>query len=413
MDPANPKTIRIGMIAMTDLDDPNPISGMPFYMAGALRAQGIEIVPIHAWKTSAQGRALTKRAQERIIRIHRRRTPMWVKRAMDTILAKSTRRAVLNRASKISGCVQTNLDTMLSQGQQLDALFGCCISTALYGLETNIPIIYFSDATSPVLEMTYPVRARRGLPYRRALHDVEQASLEITSKAIFAAPATQKSAIEDFGLDPKRTSVVAMGAHVYPPDPDLIHSPASSPTREDCKLLIVAADPIRKRVNLATHAAEILRDRGINATLHVVGKGTKKSKNSPAVDSIGPLKLSDTADRARHMDLLADCHLQMLPSLGEAYGIAPCESAHFARPSIVSRVGGLPFVVIDNETGVVLDVNADAIDWADAIETLIDDPDSYRLRSSKALDRAQTELNWTTWGQRVHSIILEQIERTS
>ncbi|MEX0877073.1 MAG: hypothetical protein WD114_06405, partial [Phycisphaerales bacterium] len=44
--PSPPAFIRVGMLSNTDIDDPNPLSGMPYHMARALRRQGIDIIPI-------------------------------------------------------------------------------------------------------------------------------------------------------------------------------------------------------------------------------------------------------------------------------------------------------------------------------------------------------------------------------
>lgn len=403
-------SIRVGMISMSDLDDPNPISGMPYHMAIALSAQGIEVVEIRAQKYTQAQRPLHRRVIDRAMWIHKKRTPMWIKRSIDTLLPMIPRAAARRRARSLSACAQSNLQSLQAQGIEIHALFGCCVSSALYDLETELPVIYFSDATSPMLQSTYPLLARRGQSYRDARRAIEEHALRRVSVAVFAAPSTQHSAIHDFGLPEAQTRVVAMGAHVYPADPDAVTAPAEAPSRESCELLIVAADPIRKRVDLAAETAEILRERGINATLRVVGPGTARSRASAAVDSIGPLRLSDPEDRVRHQALLASCHLQLLPSLGEAFGIAPAESAHFARPSLVAGAGGLPFVVLDGDTGVVLPVSAGPSDWADAIERLVDDPDAYRLMSSRALERARSELNWDAWGARMRTIIEQTLE---
>ncbi len=200
-----------------------------------------------------------------------------------------------------------------------------------------------------------------------------------------------------------------MGAHVTPDNPASIHAPARPPTRDDCQLLIVAADPIRKRVDLAIAATEQLRSRSINATLHIVGPPTEKGTRSKATQTYGRLHLSDPQHRKLHQRLLRDCHLQLLPSLGEAFGIAPIESAHFARPSIVSGVGGLPFVVQHNRTGLVIDRDAAPSAWADAIESLIADPDTYRAMSTATLKRARAQLNWDAWGRSVTQIIRQTI----
>jgi len=401
--------IRVGMIAMSDLGNPDQISGMPYRMAKSLKEQGIEIVPIQARARASESASILTRAGNRVLRIHHRRTPMSIRRLFDRFLPNRTRTKVLRAAESCSAIAQINLDELLNRGEHLDALFGCCISSALFALETDLPIVYFSDATSLVLEQTYPSLARRGRVFRKTNFEVERAALHRTDMAIFAAPNTERSAQQDFGMPAERTRVVAMGAHVYPEHPEEIDAPASPPTRGHCDLLIVAADPIRKRVDLATQVAEILRGRGINATLHVVGRGTKHSNRSDAVESVGPLRLSDPGDRARHQALLSSCHLQLLPSLGEAFGIAPAESAHFARPSIVSSAGGLPFVVLDGQTGIVIDVDAQASAWADAVESLIDDPLRYRAMSQEALGWARAELNWSAWGASVGALIREQI----
>jgi len=335
---------------------------------------------------------------------------MWIKRLIDRLWPTHTRAMVLRRINRLSSITQAHLDELIRSGEHLDALFGCCISSAMYTIETDLPLVYFSDATSKIIQQSYPMLALRGDAYREALSEIEQASLQRTSRAIFAAPTTQRSAIDDLGVEPEKTSVVAMGAHIYPRSHAQISLPVSAPTRACCELLIVAADPIRKRVDLATRATEILCERGINARLAVIGKGTRRSRSSHAVESIGNLQLSDPRDRIRHQQLLSRCHLQLLPSLGEAFGIAPCESAHYARPSVVSNAGGLPFVVRDGETGIVLDVDADAKAWAQAIESLIDNPDRYHAMSTAALDRARTELNWNTWSLRVGAIIRQQIQ---
>lgn len=402
-------SLRVGMIAMSDLDCPDYLSGMPHQMAKALRHQGIEIIPIPAYEQTGKPPSIPSRVRNRLRGIFYRRTAVQFRRSLDDLFPGRTRSAVLSHARFLSQTTQKNLDQLLEHGEQLDAIFGCCISTAMYDLNTNIPLFYFSDATSVLLRTSYPMFTSRGPSFRAALTEVEKTSVAKATQAVFASAITRQSAIADLGMDPIKTSVVAMGGNVFPNDPVTVVAPAEPPTQKKCELLIVAADPIRKQVDLATQATALLRQRGTNAVLHVIGPGTRLSNHSDAVEAVGPLRLSDPNDRARHQQLLRNCHLQLLPSLGEAYGIAPIESAHYARPSIVSSAGGLPFVVLDGRTGIVIDVKSDALTWAMAIESLIDDPDRYCMMSRLALMRARNEFNWSAWGQKISSLIVEQI----
>lgn len=399
----------MGFICSRPLDEPSHLSGMPYHMARALRAQGLEIVQLCEHPRTSQPTGLTRRLLNRWHAERRRRTPNAWRRFLEDAMPGRTREALLKSIRTRSRNIQSQLNTLAAQGNAPDAIFGCCISSTLYALETDLPIVYFSDATLRLICGSYRRLMERGESHINTLHHIECISTARTSTAVYASPAARASAINDLNISPDRTLVVPMGANVTPDEPAAITAPAGPPTRGDCRLLIVAADPVRKRVDLAMEATEILCERGINASLRVIGPGTQRSRSSRAAESYGRLDLADPDDRAIHQRLLRESHLQLLPSIGEAFGIAPIESAHFARPSVVSSAGGLPFVVRDGDTGLVLDRHADAGTWADAVESLIDDPDRYRAMSTAALDRARDELNWDAWGRSMAGIIRRTI----
>lgn len=385
--------LRVGMIFQTDPASPTQLSGMPHRMAAALREQGVEVVPLMAVDLPAPRPGLATRIANRARSERRKATPAFLARWHAAARADRFQRALLERAGSMSARVRAQLDR-----HELDLLFGVCISTSLYALETTLPIVYFSDATGPVFHATYPKAAARPRAEREAVERIERAALARVAHAAFASPQARDSAVHDLGVPPERTSVIPMGAHITPTDPAGVASPAEPPTTRDCRLLIVAADPVRKRVDLAVRATQSLRARGINASLTVIGPGTRLARRSPFIECVGPLRIANPDCAQRHRAALRSCHLQLLPSLGEAFGIAPAESAHFARPSIVSDAGGLPFVVLDDETGLVLPVAADHRAWADAVAALVRDPERYRRYSAAALARARSELNWSAWG---------------
>ncbi len=95
----------------------------------------------------------------------------------------------------------------------------------------------------------------------------------------------------------------------------------------------------------------------------------------------------------------------ILPSLGEAFGIAPCEAAHLGRPSVVSAAGGLPEVIQHGRTGIVLSLESKPVDYAHAIAGLADDPSTYRSMVKAAATRARAEFTWDHWGEGVVEIM--------
>src|SRR5262249_13075693 len=62
----------------------------------------------------------------------------------------------------------------------------------------------------------------------------------------------------------------------------------------------------------------------------------------------------------------------VVPSLGEGFGMVALEAMERARPVIASAVGGLPEIVADGETGLVVPP-ADVDALADAIVAFADD----------------------------------------
>jgi glycosyltransferase involved in cell wall biosynthesis len=75
------------------------------------------------------------------------------------------------------------------------------------------------------------------------------------------------------------------------------------------------------------------------------------------------------------------------PSRGEGFGLVALEAAERGRAAIVSDVGGLPEIVADDETGIVVGVG-DVAALADAIVQLAADPDRTRAYGSGARRRA-------------------------
>ncbi len=389
------------MISLTDPDDPDQVSGMPHRVASSLRARGVRVTPI---VTDRPG------PEPRLARAYRRRVPPRCKGVVDDLFPSRTAGVLHRRARSLAASVTAQLESH-ARGDtgRPDLLFGVCIATALAELATDLPIVYFSDAASPIINATYPAFAARGRAFLDARVEIERAALARVSRAAFASARARDSAVGDLGLRADLATVIPMGANVTPHDPEGIRAPATPPTARDCRLLIVAADPVRKRVDLAVRAAESLRRAGIDATLSVIGPGTRLARRSHAVDFCRPLRLSDPADAAVHTGLLHACHLQLLPSVGEAFGIAPTESAHHARPAIVSDAGGLPSVVRHDDTGIVIPVAEPHQTWADAIAALVRDPERYRRYSANALAHARVEFTWSAWGARMVSLMHETL----
>jgi glycosyltransferase involved in cell wall biosynthesis len=279
---------------------------------------------------------------------------------------------------------------------EVDVLLGCFASGLLYKLTVDRPVVHFSDLTFHLLEETYSW-ARERPRWRRAASDaVERDVLRHAAAIIVPTGWVRDSVVQHYGVPAQHVHVIPLGANLCdgadakPAGPD-----PSPPGRDDLRLTITAADPKRKRLDLAVEVVEVLRRRGWRATLTCVGGCTPKAEAAPFVECVGRLDHNDPQERRRHIQLIRDSHIMMLPSDAEAFGIAPVEAAHLGRPSVVSAAGGLPEVVLDGRTGRVVPVDGTAEQYADAVEQLVADPQTWRDYCAAAEDRAREVLNWT------------------
>jgi glycosyltransferase involved in cell wall biosynthesis len=65
------------------------------------------------------------------------------------------------------------------------------------------------------------------------------------------------------------------------------------------------------------------------------------------------------------------------PAVREAWGMALLEAEAAGLPVVAGRVGGVPSIVIEGETG-LLAPDGDAAALADAVAALLDDPERRR-----------------------------------
>ena len=81
------------------------------------------------------------------------------------------------------------------------------------------------------------------------------------------------------------------------------------------------------------------------------------------------------------------------PSRAESFGVAALEAAASGLPVVASRVGGLPEIVADGETG-LLAPPEDPVALAEALARLIDSPEQRRALGRAARARAVTRYDW-------------------
>lgn len=152
--------------------------------------------------------------------------------------------------------------------------------------------------------------------------------------------------------------------------------------------------PVKRPVDCVEILARVLKKT--NARLVMVGDGSERTN---CVHRARCLSVSDhctfVGKQARIVDYLCASDILLLPSEQESFGLAALEAQAVQVPVIASRVGGLPEVVEDKETGFLSEVG-DLDKMADDAARLLMDPELRRAMGKKArasaISRYSTDL---------------------
>ncbi|MGG4605777.1 glycosyltransferase [Paenalcaligenes sp. Me131] len=142
--------------------------------------------------------------------------------------------------------------------------------------------------------------------------------------------------------------------------------------------------------------------------LRLVGGGPQKEELALLVDQLQLTKQVDFIGRVPHANVPSelekmDIYVALSRLDSESFGVAIIEAGAAGRPVVVSDVGGLPEVTINNETGLVVP-REDEKTAAEALKTLVLNPELRQKMGIKAKNHVQENYSW--------HVCLESMEKT-
>jgi L-malate glycosyltransferase len=135
--------------------------------------------------------------------------------------------------------------------------------------------------------------------------------------------------------------------------------------------------PVKRPIDCVEILARV-RARGVQARLVMVGDGPERVNAEHRAKCLSVVEhCSFVGKQPKIVDYLSVADVLLLPSEQESFGLAALEAMACEVPVIASRVGGIPEVITDGETGCLSEVGDVEKMSADAALLLKDD----RLRS--------------------------------
>ena len=114
--------------------------------------------------------------------------------------------------------------------------------------------------------------------------------------------------------------------------------------------------PVKRPVDCVEILARVLK-RGVRTRLVMVGDGSERLNAEHRARCLGVEEhCSFVGKQPKIVDYLSAADVLLLPSEQESFGLAALEASACEVPVIASRVGGIPEVITDGETGFLSEV---------------------------------------------------------
>ena len=202
----------------------------------------------------------------------------------------------------------------------------------------------------------------------------------LTTMTICVAEAERALGIAKRTCRPARTVVIPNGVAV---------AADASPERPPGTATIVSVGRLKAPKDFGT-LVDALSRVTIEYRAVVVGDGPDRQSVESAIEAAGLRdRVELLGERSDVRSVLSRADLFVLSSRSEAMPMSVLEAMAEGLPVVASAVGGVPEVVVDEETGLLVPPG-DAAALASAIERLLDDRELRVALGARGLERART-----------------------
>ena len=388
--------MKIAFVSEHDIDKILPFSGIPYFMAKALRAE--------------------------VERFHYVKAPMF-----DLDLMFSNPQGGWVQLKKIGKFVSNRLRQL-----QIDCVI-CQGSSMIPFLDTKAFICLWHDSTWQTLMQIPFEEFRANYPL---LYEWDKAVLKKSSIIVYAADWVRDETISNYCVDPAMFKVLPFGASVPDIDEDFVECTIRSRKRSPCQLTFIGVDWIRKGLPLAYSLMKQLNFIGLPTILNVIGcsfenagadGGITKPWHSPHspftsggllilrmrtdrfVRIWGFLNKDNEFDYKQFCEILGNTHFLIHPADFECFGVVLVEANAFGVPVLSFDKFGPRSIVKSGINGYVFEPNQFIDKALTHITSRFNDYDIYCSECRTSFVQYRERLNWRTNSRSFLSLISDFI----
>jgi len=377
--------LNIAFILRFDPRDKRTLSGIPYFMLKSLkeRYQNVDVIAPFKYYTFFR---LTFGILNKYI------FPIFTKRRIDyshSILMSKACAYYFGKKLK---------------SKNYDIIIAPMASAELAYLNTEVPILYVSDATFELIESYYARYSNLFEFSKREANEIERKALHNCTFSILSSNWAIKSAQSFYGISKEKTKFIPFGANIdsYPKRSVLT---SKFKSHDCCQLLFLGVDWERKGGDIAFKTFIELKERGIKTKFIICGCNPSLDYKNDDLLIIPFLNKNKEEDSRTFQKILEESNFLILPTRAECTPISFCEANSYGLPVITTDTGGVTSVISDGINGHALNIDDGELEYADIIESLWKNREHYNnlVKSSRA--EFENRLNWEKWGESVTELI--------
>lgn len=367
--------MKIAIVTRYNSENVNNWSGIPYFITHEIRKMSDDVVLINV-EEKAWILKLTKLIEKLIKHLSVYNIDLSITSAYSKFVAKE---------------IQEKINKFKPQ-----IIVGIAASPELANIDFSVPFVHISDATYELLIDYYTQRTHVPRWLKREGNAIEQKILDKSSYAILPSQWAQASALKEYQTEPEKIKLIKMGANIAQ-IPNITSDYLAKKFEGQCSILFMGKDWKRKGGEILLDAFEILKNTNMDVRLNIVGCQPFRGEIPDGITVYPNIHKSDPEQFALYNRLFSEASFFVLPTRAEAYGLVFAEAAAFSTPVIAPKTGGIPSVVDDGKSGILLPLEAGGKEYAKLITDIWSDKTKLYEIGKYAHKKYCSELNWDTW----------------
>ncbi|HYH04034.1 MAG TPA: glycogen synthase [Bacillota bacterium] len=225
---------------------------------------------------------------------------------------------------------------------------------------------------------------------------IEKNGVDAADRIIAVSEEMKADIVRLYQVDPAKVAIIHNGIDLQQYQPTSDRSYLDAKGIKEPYLLFVGRISRQKGILQLIEAISQLQDTGLKLVLCASAPDTPELEaevRQGVAANPNILWLNEMVPKEKVIQLYSHARMFICPSVYEPFGIINLEAMACGAPVVASRVGGIKEVVVDGETGILVEPNQPA-ELAEAIRKLNANPDLITKFQAAGRKRVEQHFGW-------------------